>query len=238
MKKCFLAVATALSLAGYGFAQDDTYEEEVVYEEVEEGSAEEEVVYEEVEEGSAEEEVVYEEVKEPAPAPKKAKAPSTPNANGKLGIGAELTGLDAIRIVYNLDASLGFVGILSFDYYSSKAEVSQMGGTVSNDDGGVVFGIGAGFIYTMPTPVLPMFFEGDILFQTTPTDVIAGRYNGSSTFGLEAYLGAKATVVKSLELSGQIGLGFTYEWWEDGDVEFSAMNIGFKTKVYATWYFM
>ena len=233
MKKSFLAVVTALSLAGFGFAQDDEYEEEVVYEEVEEAApaapTAEEVVYEEVEEEEA------------APAPKKAKKakePSVPNANGTLGIGAELLGLDAIRIVYNLDASLGFVGMLKFGYYSVESEISQGPATVTTDDGGLNFGIGVGIIYTMQTPVLPMFFEGDILFYTNPTDAIAGRYNGSSAFGLEAYLGAKATIVKSLELSGQMGLGFNYEWWEAGEAEVSVMDIGLKTKVYATWYFM
>ena len=229
MKKSFLAVVTALSLAGFGFAQDDEYEEEVVYEEVEEAApTAEEVVYEEVEEEEA------------APAPKKAKKakePSVPNANGTLGIGAELLGLDAIRIVYNLDASLGFVGMLKFGYYSVESEISQGPATVTTDDGGLNFGIGVGIIYTMQTPVLPMFFEGDILFYTNPTDAIAGRYNGSSAFGIEAYLGAKATIVKSLELSGQMGLGFNYEWWDAGEAEVSVMDIGLKTKVYDTRYF-
>ena len=232
MKKSFFAVVTALSLAGFGFAQDE-YEEEVVYEEVAEeapaAAEEEEVVYEEVEEEEA------------APAPKKApkpKKPSVPNANGKIGIGAELTGLDAIRIVYNLDASLGIVGLLGMEYYSIEAEASQAGMTVTTDDGGFGIMLGLGVIYTMPTSFLPMFFEGDITFATEPTDEIAHAFSGASAFGLDFYLGAKATVVKSFEIAGQISLGFSYSWWEAGGLEYSVLDLGLKTKVYATWYFM
>lgn len=248
MKKAFLAVITALSLAGFSYAQDDEYEEEeVVYEDeapapAAKASGKQKVVYEEVDED--------EEADVPAAPAKKKKAskPSTPNANGTIGIGAELTGLNRIRAIYNLNENLGIVALLGFEYGSYSQEIPGSDDDDDDDDdddrdvkavdvGGASSSnsswgasIGGGVIYTMNTPFLPMFIEGDLLLGTTMEDHFL--------FEMDAFFGAKATLVKSLELAGQIGLVIDYQSWSVGTVDFSTTNFGLGAKVYATWYFM
>lgn len=230
MKKCFLAVITALSLAGFSYAQDDEYEEEeVVYEE----EAEDEAPA--VQKSSKKQVVEAEEEEDEAPAPKKAKKkaskPRPAAENGTFGIGAELTGLNAIRIVYNLNADMFIVGLLGFNYdsWSEKA----YGVTVDDSNWGAE--LGAGFGMVLNRSVLPLYVEGDLRLGTNEED--------QTHFGIDAWLGAKATVVKSFEIAGQLGLGFTHAWWDEDTgreekTEHGATNIGLKTKVFATWYFM
>lgn len=237
MKKCFLAVITALSLAGFSYAQDDEEyeEEEVVYEEEEEAPAAKSTSKKQVVVADDEED---EEEADEAPAPKKAakkkkaSKPSVPNPNGTFGIGAELTGLDHIRLVYNLNINMSIVGILGFQYVSEDVpgRVHSDGRVDVTSESNWAMRFGAGFIYTMATPVLPMFGEGDLIVGTGLDD----RF----TIEADLFFGAKATVVKSLELAGQAGLLIRHDSWDAGTVDFSAMSIGLGARVYATWFFM
>lgn len=239
MKKPFIALLTALAFAGTAFAQDDDEYEEVIYEEVDESEIgeDDEVVYEEVEEDEAP--AKAEKKAEPKKAaakkkeekPKKEKKPVVPYENGMLGIGAEVTGLDAIRVVYNFSSTLGFVGVLSYVYDGEKVEYPAAdGGTTTVDNNGWGLGIALGAIYTIYTPLLPVFIDGEVSFGTTTAD--------HTYIGFEAYFGAKATLIKSLELAGQAGFAFEHAWWEDGDYDWTNNDFGLKTKVYLTWYFL
>ncbi len=232
MKKAFLAVITALSLAGFSYAQDDEYEEEeVVYEDeapapAAKASGKQKVVYEEVDED--------EEADVPAAPAKKKKAskPSVPNENGTFGVGAELIGLDRIRLVYNLNASMAIVGLLDFGYQSVDVpgRTHSDGSTDVASESAWEAAIGAGFMYTMPTPVLPVFGEADLVIGTT--------YEDHFTFDMDLFFGVKASIIKGLELAGQAGIMFGYESWDVGVTDFSAFSMGLGAKVYATWYFM
>ncbi len=224
MKKAFLAVTVALSMVGFSFAQDDEYEEEVVYEEVEEAPAKQE-------------QVVYEEVVEEEPAaPAKAKKAKS-SGGAFLGIGMGFTtDFNQINMKFKLNDNMMITAILGLTLHG-ETTVEAGGVEQKGGDDFTELAIGAGFDYFLPTPFMATSVGGEFIY-----DSHGEQADGSDASDIlfNVMFGAHAELVKNFVLSGKAGLGIDYfsGTTAGGAGDISRLDFGFKAGVYATWFFL
>lgn len=227
MKKAFLAVITALSLAGFSYAQDDDYEEEVVYEDeapaapaAKPAPKKQKVVYEEVEEDEDE-----------APAAKPAKKAKKASGDAFIGIGIDLTEAlndnSRISVAFKLNPSMELSAILGF-YHHGETTVEAGGMESKQGDNYTALAIGAEFDYYLPTPFLPTSIGGKFIYNSLGEDTDALEFG--------VVFGVHAELTKNLVLSGGVGLDFYYWMESQGDADASRMDFGLNPTVKLTWY--
>ena len=230
MKKIFLTALTAMALCSYSYAQDDEDE--------------------------------YEEDEAPAASQSssnsESSAPATQAAPAQAGAGTFALGLDLIDaldhegvqkfyVTYRLAPNMEISGILglyhhgetSRDYENPKAEEDR-------GDDYTQIQIGVGFDYYILQVVLPVSVGGEFLFSHW------GENNNQVT--LNGFASIHANLIGGLYLTGKVGLGFDYfptegyenELWPagaymaqpKGNYDASRLDIGFKTALVLSWFFM
>lgn len=236
MKKCFLAVITALSLAGFSYAQDDEYEEEeVVYEEeapaapaAKPAPKKQAVVYEEVEE----------EDEAPVQKPKKASKPR-PAGMPFVGIGIDVGGMlnqnANINVTFKLNESMELTAILGlWSRGETTAKDKNTGIEADLGDDAMQLAFGAGFDYYLNAgALLPFSVGGELIFNSPMTE---SSDDDALQMQINVLAGAHAELIKNLNLTGKVGLGINYDSFENNSVEKSRIDFGLVTKVYLTWF--
>lgn len=220
MKKIFLAALTAMALCSYGYAQDDDDDE-------------------------------YEDDAPAAPAPAPASQSSTPaasesstapaSAGGEmLGFGLSLTdaldnnGVQKFYVTYKL-GTMEISGILGLYHHGETTrETKNPAGEVDAGDDYTQIQIGVGFDMVIAQMLLPVTVGGEFLFSHW------GEDNNQIT--LNALVGFNANLVSHLYLNGKVGLGFDYfdepVAGSNGNQYDSRLDIGLKTNVMLSWFFM
>lgn len=232
MKKCFLAVITALSLAGFSYAQDDEYEEE-------------EVVYEEeapAPKASApkKQEVVYVEEDEEDEAPAKpAKKASKPRPAGMpfVGVGVDVGGLlnqnANINVTFKLNEAMELTAILGM-WHRGETTVTAGGVDQKQKDNYTELSIGVGFDYYLNAgSLLPFSIGGELIYNAPQTE---NADDDAMNLQINVLVGAHAELVKNLYLNGKVGLAMDYISYDTPATESSRLDLGLATKVYLTWF--
>ena len=232
MKKFFLTLVASLALCSYSYAQDDDDE------------------YEDDDTPAA--------TSAPAPqssAPASSASTGSESAGGEmLGFGVDLLGAidnegaQKFYVTFKLFPDMEISAILALyhhgettrEYKSPKAEEDR-------GDDYTQIQIGVGFDYYILQVVLPVSVGGEFLFSHW------GENNNQIT--LNGFASIHANLIGGLYLTGKVGLGFDYfptegnegnERWVAGELvgqakgeyEASRLDIGFKTGVVLSWFFM
>ena len=232
MKKIFLTALTAMALCSYSYAQDDDEDE-----------------YEDDTPAASSQ----------SSSNSESSAPASQAAPAQAGTGTFALGLDLIdaldhegaqkfyatyRFAPDMEISailaLYHHGETSRDYENPKAEEDR-------GDDYTQIQIGVGFDYYIMQVVLPVSVGGEFLFSHW------GENNNQIT--LNGFASIHANLIGGLYLTGKVGLGFDYfptegnegnERWVAGELmgqakgeyEASRLDIGFKTGVVLSWFFM
>lgn len=214
MKKIFLAALTAMALCSYSYAQDDDdYEDEDEAPAASQSSA-------------------------PAASQPSSAAPAS--AGGEmLGFGLSLTdaldnnGVQKFYITYRL-GTMDISGILGLYHHGETThERKNPAGEADGNDDYTQIQIGVGFDMVIAQLLLPITAGGEFLFSHW------GEDNNQVT--LNALVGFNANLVSHLYLNGKVGLGFDYIDEPSavaGYDEASRIDIGLKTNVMLSWFFM
>lgn len=236
MKKIFLTALTAMALCSYSYAQDDEDE--------------------------------YEEDEAPAASQSssnsESSAPATQAAPAQAGAGTFALGLDLIDaldnehvqkfyVTYRLAPNMEISGILGLYHHGEttqdvKAEENRPAREIDTGDDYTQIQIGVGFDYYLLQIVLPVSVGGELLFSHWGED--------DNQITLNGLAGIHANLVGGLYLTGKVGLGIDYitrdsrrgnvTYMNDAGISItevrtydeSRLDIGFKTSVVLSWFFM
>lgn len=218
MKKIFLAALTAMALCSYSYAQDDDDDD---YEDDDAPAASQ---------SSA-----------PAASSQSSSTAAPASAGGEmLGFGLSLTdaldnnGVQKFYITYRLGA-MDISGILGLYHHGETTrETKNPSGEVDRNDDYTQIQIGVGFDMIIAQLLLPITAGGEFIFSHW------GEDNNQVT--LNALVGFNANLVSHLYLNGKVGLGFDYidepVDGSNGNQDDSRLDIGLKTNVMLSWFFM
>lgn len=217
MKKIFLAALTAMALCSYSYAQDDDDDD---YEDDDAPAASQ---------SSA-----------PAASSQSSSTAAPASAGGEmLGFGLSLTdaldnnGVQKFYITYRL-GTMDISGILGLYHHGETThERKNPAGEADGNDDYTQIQIGVGFDMVIAQLLLPITAGGEFLFSHW------GEDNNQVT--LNALVGFNANLVSHLYLNGKVGLGFDYIDEPSavaGYDEASRIDIGLKTNVMLSWFFM
>ena len=216
MKKIFLAALTAMALCSYSYAQDDDdYEDEDEAPAASQSSA---------------------------PAASQSSSTAAPASAGgeMLGFGLSLTdaldnnGVQKFYITYRL-GTMDISGILGLYHHGETTrETKNPSGEVDRNDDYTQIQIGVGFDMIIAQLLLPITAGGEFIFSHW------GEDNNQVTINVLA--GFNANLVSHLYLNGKVGLGFDYinepVDGSNGNQDDSRLDIGLKTNVMLSWFFM
>ncbi len=215
MKKIFLAALTAMALCSYSYAQDDDdYEEEDEAPAASQSSA-------------------------PAASQPSSAAPAS--AGGEmLGFGLSLTdaldnnGVQKFYLTYRL-GTMDISAIFGLYHHGETTrETKNPSGEVDRNDDYTQIQIGVGFDMIIAQLLLPITAGGEFIFSHW------GEDNNQVT--LNALVGFNANLVSHLYLNGKVGLGFDYidepVEGSNGNQDDSRLDIGLKTNVMLSWFFI
>ena len=218
MKKIFLAALTAMALCSYSYAQDDDDDD---YEDDDAPAASQ---------SSA-----------PAASSQSSSTAAPASAGGEmLGFGLSLTdaldnnGVQKFYITYRL-GTMDISGILGLYHHGETTrETKNPSGEVDRNDDYTQIQIGVGFDMVIAQLLLPITAGGEFIFSHW------GEDNNQVT--LNALVGFNANLVSHLYLNGKVGLGFDYidepVEGSNGNQDDSRLDIGLKTNVMLSWFFM
>ena len=215
MKKIFLAALTAMALCSYSYAQDDDdYEDEDEAPAASQSSA-------------------------PAASQPSSAAPAS--AGGEmLGFGLSLTdaldnnGVQKFYLTYRL-GTMDISAIFGLYHHGETTrETKNPSGEVDRNDDYTQIQIGVGFDMIIAQLLLPITAGGEFIFSHW------GEDNNQVTINVLA--GFNANLVSHLYLNGKVGLGFDYidepVEGSNGNQDDSRLDIGLKTNVMLSWFFM
>ena len=215
MKKIFLAALTAMALCSYSYAQDDDdYEDEDEAPAASQSSA-------------------------PAASQPSSAAPAS--AGGEmLGFGLSLTdaldnnGVQKFYLTYRL-GTMDISAIFGLYHHGETTrETKNPSGEVDRNDDYTQIQIGVGFDMIIAQLLLPITAGGEFIFSHW------GEDNNQVTINVLA--GFNANLVSHLYLNGKVGLGFDYidepVEGSNGNQDDSRLDIGLKTNVMLSWFFI
>lgn len=216
MKKIFLAALTAMALCSYSYAQDDDdYEDEDEAPAASQSSA---------------------------PAASQSSSTAAPASAGgeMLGFGLSLTdaldngGVQKFYLTYRL-GTMDISAIFGLYHHGETThERKNPAGEADGNDDYTQIQIGVGFDMVIAQLLLPITAGGELLFSHW------GEDNNQVT--INALIGFNANLVSHLYLNGKVGLGFDYidepAAAGSGYDEDSRIDIGLKTNVMLSWFFM
>ena len=215
MKKIFLAALTAMALCSYSYAQDDDdYEDEDEAPAASQSSA---------------------------PAASQPSSAALASAGGEmLGFGLSLTdaldngGVQKFYLTYRL-GTMDISAIFGLYHHGETTrETKNPSGEVDRNDDYTQIQIGVGFDMIIAQLLLPITAGGEFIFSHW------GEDNNQVTINVLA--GFNANLVSHLYLNGKVGLGFDYidepVEGSNGNQDDSRLDIGLKTNVMLSWFFM
>lgn len=216
MKKIFLAALTAMALCSYSYAQDDDdYEDEDEAPAASQSSA---------------------------PAASQSSSTAAPASAGgeMLGFGLSLTdaldngGVQKFYLTYRL-GTMDISAIFGLYHHGETTrETKNPSGEVDRNDDYTQIQIGVGFDMIIAQLLLPITAGGEFIFSHW------GEDNNQVT--INALVGFNANLVSHLYLNGKVGLGFDYidepVEGSNGNQDDSRLDIGLKTNVMLSWFFM
>ena len=216
MKKIFLAALTAMALCSYSYAQDDDdYEDEDEAPAASQSSA---------------------------PAASQSSSTAAPASAGgeMLGFGLSLTdaldngGVQKFYLTYRL-GTMDISAIFGLYHHGETTrETKNPSGEVDRNDDYTQIQIGVGFDMIIAQLLLPITAGGEFIFSHW------GEDNNQVTINVLA--GFNANLVSHLYLNGKVGLGFDYidepVEGSNGNQDDSRLDIGLKTNVMLSWFFM
>lgn len=214
MKKIFLAALTAMALCSYSYAQDDEDE------------------YEEDEAPAAA-------APAPAPAASESSAPAAAPAQsgaGFMGLGIDIqetfgAGLPTFFLNFKLAPNMELYAILGmFHHGETSGESKANGGEQDGQDDYTQISLGAGFDFVAAQMLLPVSLGGELIFNHLGED--------NNRFDVNLLAGFRVNPVANFYLTAKAGLSFMYSSWEDPNWEYSRIDLAFKTRFVATWFFM
>lgn len=218
MKKIFLAALTAMALCSYSYAQDDDdYEDE-------------------------DEDEAPAASQSSAPAASQSSSTAAPASAGgeMLGFGLSLTdaldngGVQKFYLTYRL-GTMDISAIFGLYHHGETTrETKNPSGEVDRNDDYTQIQIGVGFDMIIAQLLLPITAGGEFIFSHW------GEDNNQVTINVLA--GFNANLVSHLYLNGKVGLGFDYidepVEGSNGNQDDSRLDIGLKTNVMLSWFFM
>ena len=218
MKKIFLAALTAMALCSYSYAQDDDdYEDE-------------------------DEDEAPAASQSSAPAASQSSSTAAPASAGgeMLGFGLSLTdaldngGVQKFYLTYRL-GTMDISAIFGLYHHGETTrETKNPSGEVDRNDDYTQIQIGVGFDMIIAQLLLPITAGGEFIFSHW------GEDNNQVT--INALVGFNANLVSHLYLNGKVGLGFDYidepVEGSNGNQDDSRLDIGLKTNVMLSWFFM
>ena len=217
MKKIFLAALTAMALCSYSYAQDDDdYEDEDEAPAASQSSA-------------------------PAASQPSSAAPASASAGGEMfGFGLSLTdaldnnGVQKFYLTYRL-GTMDISAIFGLYHHGETTrETKNPSGEVDRNDDYTQIQIGVGFDMIIAQLLLPITAGGEFIFSHW------GEDNNQVTINVLA--GFNANLVSHLYLNGKVGLGFDYidepVEGSNGNQDDSRLDIGLKTNVMLSWFFI
>ena len=216
MKKIFLAALTAMALCSYSYAQDDDdYEDEDEAPAASQSSA-------------------------PAASQSSSTAAQASAGGEMLGFGLSLTdaldngGVQKFYLTYRL-GTMDISAIFGLYHHGETTrETKNPSGEVDRNDDYTQIQIGVGFDMIIAQLLLPITAGGEFIFSHW------GEDNNQVTINVLA--GFNANLVSHLYLNGKVGLGFDYidepVEGSNGNQDDSRLDIGLKTNVMLSWFFM
>ena len=213
MKKFFLAALTAMALCSYGYAQDDDedeYEDDAPAAPAAPAAA-------------------------PASEPAPAAAPAASGA-GFMGISLDIqetfgAGIPTFFLNFKLAPNMELYAILGMYHHGeTTAESKANGAEVDQGDDGTAIDLGVGFDFIAAQMLLPISLGGELIFNHLGED--------NNRFDLNLLAGFRVNPVANFYLTAKAGLSFMYYSWEDNQADYGRIDVAFKTRFVATWFFM
>lgn len=214
MKKIFLAALTAMALCSYSYAQDDDDDE-----------------YED--DAPAASSAPATQSSAPAAQPTTATAASGAGFMA-LGIDIEETfdaGLPTFFLTFRLAPNMEVSAILGLYHHGETSiENKASGGEADGGDDYTAITLGAGFDFIAAQMLLPISLGGEIVLNHLGED--------NNRFDVNLLAGFRANPVANFYITGKVGLSFMYASWEDANNDYGRIDIGFKSRVLLSWFFM